>query len=193
MNSQPPNWIDLAKYHYQSYTDTPPIPNLMEEWGRSLPGPPTVPGEQPGGDVEDAHTDNFVLPVNDNDNNDVSNEPAPSTDPTSTPPSEPPLDEPAQAPLRRSTRLRRPTQRLVDSSDEKLRTAFGYLCDYFKDNQTDVRHAYSTFKSQWIFILNFLHMNFSIIKRLNSDGTLNVLHPLHLPVSAKDNDVYYFH
>ena len=32
LNEHPPDWIDLAKHYHQSFTDSPHIPNIFEEW-----------------------------------------------------------------------------------------------------------------------------------------------------------------
>jgi hypothetical protein len=190
---QPPNWVDLAKYHYQSFIDTPHSPHLMEEWTASQPRVVTF-DEDPifidddGGSDTDSSSAPAHEPIAD---------PIPAVDPSTEPSVNPPpsLEQPDPQPaLRRSTRLRRPTQRLVDSTNITLKQAFGFLSAYFSD--TKVHYAYHSFKSKMDFSTNVsttkLQHHFEIIN-MNADGTLNLQHPLNFAASASDNDVYYFH
>ena len=196
---QPSNWVDLAKYHYQSFIDTPHSPNLLEEWTVSQPifdGSAHPSSLDHDGDVASVSSASLNLPpsVSEVDPGPATIIPAPNTASLEEP--SPSHEQSPRPPLRRSTRLRCPTQRLVDSSNANLRKAFEFLSSCFSASQVSLHHAYTSFKSELAFSSSLSTTNLQHhleVINMNADGTPNYLHPLHLAASASDNDVYYFH
>ena len=195
-DTHPPNWIDLAKYHYQSFIDSPHIPNIFQEWTANATPPPD------GNATLDLDLDLLAPPTDDENLNVNLDEPlqAPVAAPapeTIVPPPPDPAPDPGTPP-RRSQRSRKPSEKLKGSYDTNLKKAFGFLCDFFVDTSDDATHfCYSTFKSAMnstSHLSTYKLQRHQEIINMNADGTMNMLHPLHLSASTiSDNDVYYFH
>jgi hypothetical protein len=193
--------LDVANEEPDSHI---PVPSNQSEMENGALDPISIPPEGDGDDltVFDTAADDFVIPFDDADPLEFPTDSAASASEGVSErvnPAMPPEGDVADPPppeddRRRSSRIRKPTYRMLDPANASLKNALGYIAAWF--SQGTPTNPYVAFKATMTDRIRthqakLLHYDTAV--ELNVDGSFNNLHPLSLAAQTVGNDVYYFH
>ena len=220
---EPSNWENLCKFHAENYSmsDMPDHKTLADiqesvtNTSKSLAPIQqlTQPPENSEGDAASSHKE---APQN----NDFSMaDPEPESVSNNLPPAQPPPVEAPQtiegdsspnssmshdhpdAPLRRSSRNKKPIERLTSSKlgdlmNSSLTSALTVITSYFTSNELKIEYCYTQFKQRiqhQIITHQAKLMHYDQAVELNVDGSINNTHPFSFATTTANNEAYHFH